>query len=275
LKLRGLVLWLLASLPLFAGGAEAALAPTRPEAGLPRELDGVAFDQRLGEPLPLDAPFRDERGSEVRLGDYFGAGRPVVLAFAYYRCPMLCNQVLHGLATALASVPFEVGRDFEVVVVSFDERDGPEQAAARQRTVSGEGWHFLTGGAEAIERATSAAGFRYTYDADLDLFAHASGIVIATPDGRLSRYLYGIEYEPTGVRLGLVEASGNRIGGAVERLLLYCYRYDPTQGRYGALVLRLVRTGALLALAGLVLLIVLLRRREVRRGRRAPAPGAA
>jgi protein SCO1/2 len=253
------------ALGLAAAPAAADLAPaSRPEAGLPEALRDVGIDQRLGEGLPLEETFRDERGEEIRLGDYFRPGRPVLLAFAYYRCPTLCNQVLHGIAEALGDVPFEVGRELEVVIVSIDPEDGPEQAAARQKTVGGRGWHFLTGDPGAIEAAASAAGFRYAYDAERDLWAHASGIMLVTPEGRLSRYFYGIEYEPTDLRLGLVEASGNRIGGLVDALLLYCYRYDPANGRYGAVVMRLVRIAGLAGAAGIVLLIVLLRRHERR-----------
>ncbi|HTY42215.1 MAG TPA: SCO family protein [Thermoanaerobaculia bacterium] len=224
----------------------------------PEILKDIGIDQRLDAPLPLDAPLRDEAGRAVRLGDYFGR-RPVVFALVYYNCPMLCTQVLNGLVAALNVMSLEAGRDFDVVAVSFDPRDTPAGAAAKKnayltrykRPNASEGWHFLTGGEPAITRITKAAGFRFKYDEAREQFAHASAIMVATPDGRLARYFYGIEYAPRDLRLGLVEASAGKIGTPVDQILLYCFHYDPASGKYGAVVMRVIR------LAGAATLLVL------------------
>jgi protein SCO1/2 len=243
-------------------------ADTRPPA-----LREVGFDQRLGEAVPLDVPLRDESGREVKLGDFFGR-RPVVLTVVYYDCPMLCTLTLNGLVTALRPLSFDVGREFEVVTVSFDPREGPELARAKKagylqryhREGAERGWHFLTGQEAALKRITAAVGFRYAWDVETRQFAHPAGILVLTPQGRISRYLYGIEYAPKDLRLALVESAAGRIGTALDQILLFCYQYDPQRGRYGAVVLRLVRVGALLTLAGLGGLVFVLRRRERRAG---------
>jgi protein SCO1 len=255
---------------LLAAAAGRAL-PNAPAAKLPEPLPRIGYDQRLGARLPLDLPFRDEAGRAVRLGDYFGR-RPAVLVLAYFRCPMLCDVVLAGLASSLKVLAFDAGRQFDVVVVSFDPKDTPALAAATKQKAlaryghpgAAAGWHFLTGAQESISAVTRAVGFRYAYDPRLDQFAHAAGIVITTPEGRLSRYLYGIEYPPRDVRLSLIESADHRIGSPVDQLLLYCFHYDPATGRYSAMILNVLRLAAAATLAGLVVMIVLLRWRERR-----------
>src|SRR6185503_5120881 len=218
---------------------------------------------------PLDLVFRDENGSAVRLGDYFGR-KPVVLALVYYNCPMLCNQVLNGLTSALGVVSFDVGKEFEVVTVSFDPRETPQLASSKKETYiqwykregAAEGWHFLTGERASIEKLTEAVGFHYKFDQSTDQFIHASGIMIATPKGTLARYFYGIEYAPKDMRLGLIEASDNRIGNPVDRLLLFCYHYDPAAGKYGAVAMNILRLAGVATIAGMVAMFWLLRRRR-------------
>jgi protein SCO1/2 len=229
----------------------------------------IGFDQKVGQQVPADLVFRDEAGRTVRLGDYYGK-RPVVLSLVYYGCPMLCPLTLEGLTRSLKRLSFDAGREFEVVAVSFDPRETPAQALAAKREAlkdygrpeTAAGWHFLTGGAEPIRRLTQAVGFRYFYDTRVKQFAHAAGIVLLTPQGAASRYLYGIDFPVRNVRLGLVEAADNRIGSAVDQVLLYCFHYDPVQGRYSAATLNIVRLAALLSVAGLGLMIALLLRRE-------------
>ena len=224
---------------------------------LPGALQGVGIDQKLDEPVPLNLLFRDEAGRSVPLATYFQGRKPVILALVYYECPMLCTEILNGLESSLKAVSFNPGQDFEVVSVSFDPKDTPEIAAAKKelllrrykRKNTANGWHFLTGDAANIQALTSAVGFHYKYDPQTKQFAHASGIMILTPEGRLSRYFYGVEYAPRDVRLGLVEASQNHIGTPVDQILLFCYHYDPATGKYGAMVMKLVRFGG----AGFVL----------------------
>jgi protein SCO1/2 len=215
---------------------------------LPGALAGVGIDQKLNEQVPLNLEFHDEFNRTAPLSTYFH-GKPVVLALVYYRCPMLCTQILNGLISSLKAVSLEPGRDFEVVSVSFDPKDTPELAAAKKqmylkrfaRTNSANGFHFLTGDETNIKALTSAVGFHYKYDAASDQFAHASGIMIMTPEGRLSRYFYGVEYAPLDVRLGLVEASQNKIGTLADQALLFCYHYDPTTGKYGTVAIDFLR----------------------------------
>lgn len=242
-----------------------------PASSLPQALREVGFDQKLNEPLPLDTMFRDEAGRAARLGDYFGR-RPVVLAFVYYDCPMLCTQVLSATASALNLMSIDAGTDFAVVAVSFDPRETPAQAAARKaitlerydRAGAAQGWHFLTGDKAAIERLTAAAGFRYTWDEETGQFAHPAGVVVATPDGRLARYLFGIEYGPRDLRLAIVEASEGRVGSAVDTILLYCYHYDPMTGRYGFLVMRALRIAGAATVLSVGSFVFIMLRRERR-----------
>jgi protein SCO1 len=270
---RGTALSLAAVLAALATPASAWVrdqpSPAPPAQESPKILRDVGFDQRLGETVPLDAVFRDESGRTVKLGEYFGA-RPVVLALAYYECPMLCTVTLNGLASALDVVSFEPGREFEIVTVSFEPTETPELARAKKaaylrrykRPGAAAAWHFLTGDAEQIRRLTEAVGFRYAWDETTKQYAHASGVMILTRDGRLARYLYGVEYAPKDLRFSIYEASQGKILSPVDRLLLYCYHYDPELGRYGATVMGTLRVAAVLTLLGIGALIVSLRRRE-------------
>jgi protein SCO1/2 len=235
-------------------------------------LAGIDVRQRLGEALPLDAVFTDESGARVELGDYFG-DRPVVLALVYYECPMLCTLVLNGLVKALRAMKYEPGDEFEIVVVSFDPEETPDLAAAKKakyvdaydRDLGGEGWHFLTGDVDSIGRLTEAAGFDYVYDPQRDEYAHAATLMIVTPEGKLARYLFGVEYSSRDLQLAVVEASQGTIGGVVERFLLFCYHYDPALGRYSAAAMNLVRLGGIATVSGMVIFFMVMRRRERRR----------
>ena len=240
--------------------------------GLPKVLKDVGIDQRLNEQIPLDAVFKDEQGHEVRLGQFFH-GKPVVLSLVYYQCPMLCNQVLNGMMGTFRQVSFNIGEQFEVITVSFDPHETPDLATAKKSTYikaynrpgAEGGWHFLTGDEANIKRLTEAVGFRYHWDEQTKQFAHASGIMVLTPEGRLARYFYGIEYPPRDLRLGLVEASQNKIGTPVDTLMLYCYHYDPATGKYGAIVMNIVRLAGGVTLVLIVGLILVLRKRDNRR----------
>lgn len=262
---------------LLAAGASRAQAPAAAER--PAALREIGFDQRLGEGLPLQARFRDDHGREVSLGDYFGK-KPVVLSLNYYGCPMLCTVTLNGLASALNFMSLDAGREFEVVTVSFDPKEGPALAAEKKaqyltrykRETAAAGWHFLTGDQASIDALTRAVGLRYAWDAESRQWAHPAGIVVATPDGRIARYLFGIEYAPLDLRLALVEASAGRIGTPVDAVLLYCYQYDPMAGRYSAAILRMLRAAALLTLGALGVFVFTMLRRE--RAAAQPAAGA-
>jgi protein SCO1 len=237
----------------------------------PAMLKDIGIDQRLNESLPLALPFRDEAGRTVALGDYFGK-RPVVLALVYYNCPMLCTQVLNGLVASLNVMSLEAGRDFDVVAVSFDTRETPAMAAAKKEAylsrykhpAASAGWHFLTGDAASVEALTKTAGFRYRYDAKLEQFAHASAIMVATPEGRLARYFYGIEYPPRDLRLGLVEASAGQIGTPVDQVLLYCFHYDPASGKYGPVIVNIIRIAGLATVVLIGLGMLAMSRRRAR-----------
>jgi len=236
---------------------------------LPQALQNVGFDQRLNEQVPLDLSFTDDQGDRVKLRKYFGQ-KPVVLVLAYFRCPMLCTQVLNGLVQGLRETPFTAGKEFDVVTVSFDPNETTDMAAAKKRTYvhsygkpeSADGWHFLTGDLQSISRLTHTVGFRYAYDAQSDQFAHAAGIVILTPTGKISRYFYDVHYSGRDLRLGLVEASHNQIGSPIDQVLLFCFHYDPTAGKYGATIMNFVRAGGVLTVVALVLMIGLLLRGE-------------
>ncbi len=262
-------------LPLGAALVALMASAAGAEDGLPAALRQIGFDQRLGEQAPLDLRFRDEAGREVVLGDYFGA-KPVVLSLNYYGCPMLCTVTLNGLASALnVLTSFDAGREFELVTVSFDPSEGPALAAKKKaqylarykRPTADAGWHFLTGDQAAIDALTQAVGFRYAWDAETKQFAHPAGVVVLTPEGRISRYLYGIEYAPKDLKLALMESSQGRIGSFIEQAILYCYRYDPMTGRYTASIMRVMRGGAILTVLGLLAFVGLSLRRE----RAAPA----
>jgi len=243
-------------------------------------LEKVKIEHKLNSPVPLELQFRDEEGVTVALGDYF-RGQPAILVLAYYRCPMLCNQVLNGVADGLRGINLDAGKDFQFVVVSFDAREQPALAAAKKMTYldyygrpeAEAGWHFLTGDQPAIDRLTQAVGFPYLYDPAQDQFVHDSGIMILTPDGRISRYMYGIEYPSRDLRLALVEATDRRIASPIDHVMLLCFHYDPATGRYSASVLAIVRlAGALTVLILGTFLFRAWRRERVRRERGALAP---
>ena len=219
------------------------------KAALPPGLSNVGIDQRLNEQVPLDLEFKDEQGRTVRLGDYFHPGRPVIISLVYYNCPMLCGEVLNGMSTAFKVLKFIPGKEYEVVTLSIDPREKPELAASKKRSYiehldrpgAEAGWHFLTGERPQIDALADAIGWRYQYDPKLDQFAHASGIVLVTPLGRISQYYYGVEFSARDMRLGIIQASGNRIGSLTDQILLYCYHYDPRTGKYGAVITNIVR----------------------------------
>ncbi len=255
--------------------ALAAPAQTIPEGiadpGLPAALRAVGFAPKLDAPLPGSLVFRDETGREVRLGDYYGS-KPVVVAFVYYQCPALCDQLQQGVAGALKMLSLRPGADYEVVLISFDPKDTPETAARKKkeamsrfgRPETAGGWHFLSGPKESIAEAAAAANFRYSYDAKTGLFAHASGILVLTPAGRISRYFYGVDFPPRDLRLGLVEASAGKIGTVTDRALLFCFQYDPTAARYSATILTVVRIVGVLTVLALAFGILFFRWRESR-----------
>ena len=234
-------------------------------------LREVGIDQKLGDQLPLDLMFVDESGKDVKFGDLF-RNRPVVLALVYYECPMLCTQVLSGLDGSLTALTFSAGKEFDLVVVSFDPGETPAVAADRRknfinryrRTGSEGGIRFLTGRQESIAKLTDAVGFRYAYDEAIDQYAHPAAITLLTGDGRVSRYLYGVEFAPKDLRLGLVEASEGRVGTAVDSLLLFCYHYDPESGKYGMAIMNLIRLAGVLTVVCLGTFIVVSLRRERR-----------
>ena len=267
--------FVLATVVVSAQGEAPGLRPAAalPSNAVPAVLGKVAFEQRLNQQLPLDLPFKNEAGETVKLGDYFGR-KPVVLAFVYYECPMLCTQVLNGLESALGVIHESIGREFDVVTVSFDPRETPVLAAGKkkayldryQRPSAEQGWHFLTGDEASIAALTRAAGFSYVYDEETRQFAHASGIVVATPAGKLSRYFFGIDYSPRDVKFALIESSSEKIGSLAERLLLYCYHYDPATGNYGFMAMRAVRIGGVVTLVALFGFMFVSIRRDNSRG---------
>ena len=256
------------------------LAPVQPNTSmqdsnlkpaLPGALAGVGIDQKLDHQVPLNLKFTDESGATVPLSSFFHSGKPVIIAPVYFRCPMLCTQILNGLESSLKVVSFNPGQDFEIVAVSFDPKDTFDIAAAKKKTYlkrygranTANGWHFLCGDEANIKALTDAIGFHYKYDPATDQFAHASGIMLLTPQGRLSRYFYGVEYSSRDIRLGLVEASHNKIGSPVDQLLLFCYHYDPSTGKYGALAINMVRAaGAGFVLIGGAVLLIALKREK-------------
>jgi len=233
----------------------------------PPGLKNVGIEQHLDEPIPPDLIFRDETGKSVRLGDYFG-NKPAILNLVYYRCPMLCGEVLSGLESALRVLKFDVGKEFDVLTVSFDPRETPDMATKKKaeflkrygRPGAAAGWHFLTGPQDSIDGLTKAAGFQYQYDPKTGQFAHSTAIMVLTPEGKIAQYYYGVEYAPKDLRLGLIQASENKIGNLADQVLLYCYHYDPTTGKYGAIVARVLQLSGLATVLLLgVLMTVLIR----------------
>jgi protein SCO1 len=258
----------LLSLVLLAASASAQMnngVMSPPANTRPPRLQNVGIEQRLNAQVPPDLAFLDETGNPVKLGDYFGK-KPLILNLVYYNCTMLCGEALAGLSSAMRLVKFDVGNEFDVVTVSFDPRETPEMAAAKKidyvkrygRPNAAAGWHFLTGKPDSIDALTKAVGFQYQYDAKSNQYAHATAIMVLTPQGRISRYFYGVDFPPKDLRMGLVEASQGKIGNAVDAVLLYCYHYDPQTGKYGAMVaniLRLAAAATVLLLGGLIFIL--------------------
>ena len=247
--------------------------PTNPPSNVrPAALKEVGIDQKLNGSLPLDLHFRDETGRDVRLGEFFTT-KAVIITPVYYGCPMLCTQILNGLISGLKPVIFNAGQQYEVVAVSFDPSETPDLALKKKdnyvkrygRAGSESGFHFLTGDEPAIKTLTNALGFRYTYDPKSKQFAHASGLMIATSDGRISRYLYGVDYAPRDLRLALVEASERKIGSPVDELLLFCYHYDPATGKYGSIAVSFLRLASGATVLGIAIFLTILLRQDARR----------
>ncbi|MGH7782593.1 MAG: SCO family protein [Candidatus Binatia bacterium] len=244
--------------------------------GIPAALKKVGIEQKLGDQLPLDTEFKDENGNAVKLGDYFNKGRPVVLALVYYECPMLCNEVLNGLTGSLKGMSLVAGKDFDVLAISFDARENDKADLAKNKKASyveryghpgtGDGWHFLTGTQDSIDEVTKAAGFSYYWDEKTNQFAHAGGIMLTTPQGKMSRYFYGIDYAPKDLKFGIMESAENKVGNLTDQLLLYCYHYDPANGTYGLAILRVMRLAGVATLIGFgAMFFVFWRRNKVKK----------
>ena len=275
-KLRTIFLLLVllaAAAQSFAQAAPDNVGPV--SSSLPPILQNVTFRPELNAQMPLDVPFTDENGKSVQLAEYFHQHKPVLVAFVYYGCPMLCTQLEQGVVGSLRMLSFNPGRDYDVVFVSFDDRDTPAMAIAKKNTAmdhfrrkeTAAGWHFLSGSKESIAAVTSAANFHFNYDIKNNLFAHASGIMLLTPDGRISRYFYGVEFPGRDLRLGLVDASQGKIGTPVDKMLLFCFQYDPSTARYSATILGVMRLLALGTVAALVIMVLIYRRRDKRAAR--------
>ena len=245
----------------------------------PPKLVNVGIEQHLDGQVPLDLTFRDETGKTVKLGDYFGR-KPIVLDLAYYNCTMLCGEVLAGLTGAMKMVNFNLGEEYDVITVSFNPNETPELAAEKKkdyvhrygRPGAERGWHFLTGQPESINALTKAVGFQYQYDPKSNQYAHATAIMVLTPQGKISRYFYGVDFPPKDLRLGLVEASQNKIGSPVDAILLYCYHYDPATGKYGAMVTNILQLGAGLTILILGAMLLILFRMGSASTARKPGP---
>jgi protein SCO1/2 len=255
---QGMLATLAAAAAVFlslAPGAAAQLAsdPMQSVGVRPELLKQVGIDQKLNQSIPLNLTFRDENGQTVELAQFFGQ-KPVILTLVYYNCPMLCTQVLNGVESGLKELPTDIGKQFEVVTVSIDPAESHVLAKVKQEMYVGmygrpgaaQGWHFLTGDEPQIKQLADAVGFRYAYDPDTKQFAHASAIIVLTPEGKISRYFYGIQYPSRDLRLGLVEASEGKIGTPVDQVLLFCYHYDPATGKYGLLISHVIQAGGAL-----------------------------
>jgi len=249
----------------------------------PPYLQNVGIEQHLDGQVPADLVFVDDTGRSIKLGDYFGK-KPLILNLVYYNCTMLCGEALSGLSAAMKMIKFDAGKEFEVVTVSFNPKETPEMAAAKKkefvrrygRPGAESGWHFLTGSPESINALTKAVGFEYQYDPRNGQYAHATAIMVLTPEGRISRYFYGVDFPPKDLRMGLVEASSGKIGNPVDQVLLYCYHYDPATGRYGAVVSNMLKIGGaltILLLGGMILIFLRLDKTAARRTW--DAPGSA
>lgn len=244
--------------------------------GLPNALKEVGIEQKLGEQIPFDAEFKNENGQMIKLGEYFGKERPVILALVYYECPMLCNEVLNGLTGSLKGISFDAGKEFDVVAISFDARENDKPDLAKNKKESylkrygrentANGFHFLTGTQSEIDKIANAVGFSYKWDEKSEQFAHAGGIMVVTPDGKLARYFYGIDYSPKDLKFGIMEAGEGKIGNPAEQLYLYCFHYDPATGSYGLAILKVMRIAAfftILAIGGMLFVFWRYKKKEV------------
>jgi protein SCO1 len=263
----------LASTAFGQGMSKGIMSP--PASARPPYLENVGIEQHLDAQVPPDLAFVDDTGRAVKLGDYFGK-KPTILNLVYYNCTMLCGEALAGLTGAMRLVKFDVGNEYDVITVSFNPRETPEIAAEKKkdylkrygRPGAASGWHFLTGPPESIDGLTKAVGFQYQYDPRIQQYAHATAIMVLTPQGHISRYFYGVDFPPKDLRMGLVEASQGKIGNAVDQVLLYCYHYDPATGKYGAVVTNMLRLGAgltILIVGGMLLILFRMERMAPRR----------
>lgn len=270
--------------PRFTGGAGGGPDPGTSSELVPDILAKVGIDQKLDSQVPLDLTFRDDTGRTVKLADYFGK-RPVILSLVYYECPMLCTQVLNGAVAAFKVLNFTIGDEYDVITVSFNPKETPALAAQKKSTYlakygrkdSATGWHFLVGDQDSIDALTESVGFRYTFDESTQQYVHASAIMVLTPQGRVSKYFYGIEYSPKDIRLGLIEGSGGRIGTPVDQVLLYCFHYDPHSGKYSMIVMNVLRLAAVatVALIGGFMVVMWGRDRRKTKNALAAAPPSA
>jgi protein SCO1/2 len=265
LRRFGWALLLVAGMSTFAAAQGMNAGPRGTTTPPAKILKQVGIEQHLDAQIPLDLKFRDEVGHDVKLGDYFGK-RPVVLSMVYYECPMLCGEVLNGEASVFSTLKFDIGKEFDVVTVSFDPTEGPDLARGKKRIYierygrpgAEQGWHFLTGSPESIKALTSAVGFNYAWDEETKQFAHAAAIMVVKPDGKIAQYFYGVEYAPKDLRFGIVQASQGKVGTVVDQMLLYCYHYDPRTGKYGAVISRVLQVagGVTIAILGGFLIIM-------------------
>ncbi len=249
--------------------------------GIPKALDNVGIEQKLDTQIPFDAVFKNEDGQEVRIGEYFGKGRPIILALVYYECPMLCNEVLNGLTGSLKGISYDAGKEFDVVAISFDARENEKPDLAKNKKTSyverynrpetANGWHFLTGKQSEIDKITKAVGFNYRFDEASNQFAHAGGIMMITPEGKIARYFYGINYAPKDLKFGIMESSENKIGNPAEQLYLYCFHYDPSTGKYGLAILNVLRLAGIATLFGIGAMMFVFWRRSKKGSEAAPA----
>jgi len=274
----------LAAIPSFSQGmTQGVMSP--PAAMRPPYLQNVGIEQHLNAQVPPNLTFTDDSGKSVMLGDYFGT-KPLILNLVYFHCTMLCGEELAGLTGAMKMIKFDAGKEFQVVTVSFDPRETTQDAAAKKadfikrygRPGAATGWHFLTGSPDSINALTKAVGFQYQYDAARNQYAHATAIMVLTPSGRISRYFYGVDFPPKDLRMGLVEASNEKIGNAVDQVLLYCYHYDPATGKYGAVVSNMLKLGGgltILFLGALLFIMIRLDRSASRKGWHHAKPGPA
>ena len=260
-------------------------AESQANSGLPTALKTVGIEQKLGNQLPLDTVLRREDGQDVKLGEFFKTGRPVVLVFAYYECPMLCTQVLNGVTGSLKGINLNAGKDFDVVAISFDPRDNERPDLAKNKKANyvehynrpgtESGWHFLTGSEDSIKAVTDAAGFKFQWDDKTQQFAHAAGVMVVTPEGKMSRYFYGIDYAPKDLKFGIMESAQDKVGTPAEQLLLYCYHYDPATGTYGFAILRLMRVAGIATLLGMGAMAFVFWKRNKKKAAEPSGPAAA